>query len=1032
MWKSDPISVPVNTKISYKYLRYNGGVFESWESPHKSSHSLFLNSCNKTVVNDVFGSYSHSDNNEKPSSAIKRTTSSEPLKSKANGFGSCPILPKSAVTSPVPPAQRTVILVAYRLPVIISRSEGGEWNIKWDYENMYLFSEQNLSDHNSVWWCGALTYLHTNDIFNQNDHFTATDMIQLKQRLFKMHCLPIFLDSELNHFYYNGYCKSILSPMLHGCTMVYDDPETQFSWQKNTAEVITYQNAYRRVNNLFAQEILRYCQQLQVLDKETIIWINGYHLMLLPRDLRLYLANLKHSASTAPPSQTPNLYTSGSLASSASVLSPTNDITVSPFSSLSPAEAERCPSRDSFASDSEPESLFSPGPAFVDNLDDDMDDERLRQLYAMSSQDPMVEYDGEEDEELPERSQIQMKIIFFLHMPFPSYEIFRQLPLRTSILRGILASDLIGTHTYSSARHIISSCCRHLGVSEGVQPNSNLCLQWGSRSVCVYISHVGLDGQYMESILQSSTVHSHYEEYLERYANRLVIAGVDELYQTNAIRYKIQAFHKLLQEFPAYRSRLILVQVCYRRRSALLGQQRTYELQIQEAANACNAQFPGSVDLQMLTGSFFPIHQRMALWRIARIYLNTSLAQGLNLHPQEFLMARKEAGGVVIVSEFANAHEFLNGALSVNPWDISSIVGQLEKAVEMGESEVKLRQTRDIDNIVKREKRLWCSHVIQNLLDSSSEDPIQIARVHGDMPLTDDDVNSLTQHLEHSWVKEVYQRAASRFFILDYGGTLQSKEGFNRDLKDDFQGVLQRPPSAAMSRVLQRLCDDPKNQVWVVSSSGSMVVQKTLGSFRNMGLIAVNGLKVRYPGSLEWTPSPEYRKKPLPYCKEIVALCQDYVFQTNGSTLYHDNYVVRYHYQYCDPDLGKQMADKLVSELQELLRDVSVKIVHDVGVVEVRSFLGTRGAIVKTLLQQYKEEHQADPEMVFCMGDSMVDEPMFGDVQNMFRMASNDETEPEVITCTVGQKASRAQYFTTSVQEDYHLFALLTDPRKAG
>lgn len=99
-----------------------------------------------------------------------------------------------------------------------------------------------------------------------------------------MHCLPIFLDSELNHFYYNGYCKSILSPMLHGCTMVYDDPETQFSWQKNTAEVITYQNAYRRVNNLFAQEILRYCQQLQVLDKETIIWINGYHLMLLPRD----------------------------------------------------------------------------------------------------------------------------------------------------------------------------------------------------------------------------------------------------------------------------------------------------------------------------------------------------------------------------------------------------------------------------------------------------------------------------------------------------------------------------------------------------------------------------------------------------------------------------------------------------------------------------------------------------------------------------------------------------------------------------
>ena len=65
-------------------------------------------------------------------------------------------------------------------------------------------------------------------------------------------------------------------------------------------------------------------------------------------------------------------------------------------------------------------------------------------------------------------------------------------------------------------------------------------------------------------------------------------------------------------------------------------------------------------------------------------------------------------------------------------------------------------------------------------------------------------------------------------------------------------------------------------------------------------------------------------------------MCREYMFQTNGSTIYHDDYVIRFHYQYCDPDLGKGMAEKLVQELQELLADVSVKIVHDVGVVEVR------------------------------------------------------------------------------------------------
>ena len=93
-----------------------------------------------------------------------------------------------------------------------------------------------------------------------------------------------------------------------------------------------------------------------------------------------------------------------------------------------------------------------------------------------------------------------------------------------------------------------------------------------------------------------------------------------------------------------------------------------------------------------------------------------------------------------------------------------------------------------------------------------------------------------------------YRAAHRRFFILDYGGTLQAKEGFNRDLKDDFRGVLQRPPSRAMSDVLQRLCYDKANEVWVISSIGSMGMEKTLGAFRNLGLIAVNGLKVRRVG----------------------------------------------------------------------------------------------------------------------------------------------------------------------------------------
>ena len=207
-----------------------------------------------------------------------------------------------------------------------------------------------------------------------------------------MHCLPIFLDTELNSLFYNGYCKSILSPVLHGCTMVYDDAEDSFSWQKNTATALTYQNAYRRVNNVFAQEILKYCQQLRVLEDECvsdrgvrnspIIWINGYQLMLLPRDLRLYMENMNRKCArsmvlmtshsiTPAPTAVPNLYVSGSLATPRSHAAPSESASLSPFS-----PSEESPS--SLGEEDDRSSLFSPGPTFVDNIEDDMDDERMR------------------------------------------------------------------------------------------------------------------------------------------------------------------------------------------------------------------------------------------------------------------------------------------------------------------------------------------------------------------------------------------------------------------------------------------------------------------------------------------------------------------------------------------------------------------------------------------------------------------------------------------------------------------------------
>ena len=232
----------------------------------------------------------------------------------------------------------------------------------------------------------------------------------------------------------------------------------------------------------------------------------------------------------------------------------------------------------------------------------------------------------------------------------------------------------------------------------------------------------------------------------QQFGNKTIIAGVDELTQTNVIQLKIKAFHQFLRDYPGFRNHVVLVQVCFQQRSAS-NVYHMYESQIIEAANQCNEDFPNSVDLRMLRGSFISIEDRIALWKVSRIYLNTSVSQGLNLHPQEFLLTRKQEGGIAIVSEFVSSHEFLNGALSVNPWDINSIISQLEKALDMGVAEIKLRQHRDIDSINKRDKRKWASNVINAVLQNDSEESIQTSKQPG-QELINEDLPAVTYHLD--------------------------------------------------------------------------------------------------------------------------------------------------------------------------------------------------------------------------------------------------------------------------------------------
>jgi trehalose 6-phosphate synthase/phosphatase len=145
---------------------------------------------------------------------------------------------------------------------------------------------------------------------------------------------------------------------------------------------------------------------------------------------------------------------------------------------------------------------------------------------------------------------------FFLHTPFPSSEIYRTLPYREQLLRGVLKADLVGFHTYDYVRHFISSCTRILGLEGtpyGVEENGSL--------IRVAAFPIGIDPQKFEATLRDPTVAEHIRFLKLKYSGLKVLLGVDRLDMIKGIPQKLLAFEKFLEDYEDWRSKVVLVQI---------------------------------------------------------------------------------------------------------------------------------------------------------------------------------------------------------------------------------------------------------------------------------------------------------------------------------------------------------------------------------------------------------------------------------------------------------------------------------------
>lgn len=295
------------------------------------------------------------------------------------------------------------------------------------------------------------------------------------------------------------------------------------------------------------------------------------------------------------------------------------------------------------------------------------------------------------------RLRPDVRIGFFLHIPFPPQELFAQLPWREAILQGILASDVVGFQTVVGAQNFAQVSQRFAGAAP--VPGG---LRLNSHDIRVDHFPISVDVAAFESLAAEPAVLDRSRMYRDRLGrNRRVMLGLDRLDYTKGIDLRLRAYYELLRSGRASRDDVVFVQVAVPSREHV-DEYRVLRVEVERLVGRINGRFSdlGRTPLQYMHRSV-GVEDLVALYLTADVMVVTPLRDGMNLIAKEYAACRTENDGVLVLSEFAGAARELSDALLVNPHDVEALADSMARALNMSPAEQSTRM-RSMREALKR------------------------------------------------------------------------------------------------------------------------------------------------------------------------------------------------------------------------------------------------------------------------------------------------------------------------------------------
>jgi trehalose 6-phosphate synthase/phosphatase len=534
------------------------------------------------------------------------------------------------------------------------------------------------------------------------------------------------------------------------------------------------------------------------------------------------------------------------------------------------------------------------------------------------------------------REKVNNPIGFFLHIPFPSYEMYKMFSResRSGILEGLLGADLIGFHTHDYSQYFLQSVLRILGIE-----NHMGYIELPDRMVKVGTFPMGIE---FEKFNQMDV--SPFPAAKAAAGQPKMILSVDRLDYSKGIINRLQGFELFLKIHPEWRGKVFMNMIVVPSRTGVPSYQKIKRTLDELVGNVNGNYSQDDWTPVVYQYTSLPHNELIAKYRKSDVALLTPLRDGMNLVAKEYIASLQDRRGVLVLSEFTGAAKELSETIIINPNSIDEIATGILEALEMPERE-QIRRNKIMQKRLKRyDVTKWAYDFVDNLINISKSTGYSANE------------KLLTPETRDKMLKQ-YNEAKNCIIIVNYDGTLVPISKYPGQAK----------ASDELLRLLTRLHENDKSELVIISSRGREDLDNWLGGVP-VNLTAEHGSWIKHKTEDDWQLF-----KPLSagWKHDILPILELYADRLPGSFVEEREYSVTWNYKKADIEQASVLSKEISEHLMSITGNVGVQVLHGNKVIEISNSGVNKGELAMHWLSR------KNYDFILAIGAGWSDELLF-------------------------------------------------------